>query len=406
MFRGFVMIMYDYKISVILVTSNASKSIAGLINSIALQDFKDFELIVIDDASQDDTLKIIRENLRGSGINYRIYLNKEPKGLEFSRNYGIGLSKGRYLVFVEDDGMLYFYHLSRLWGPLNPDRNSESLKNTRIDLSALDAGVDFEKLDDEFDLNSKENSISQDDVDSVFIKGLTLDSKDEFVGFDSCNFDSILNLARRNNHNVNSLSLLNLISLNDLPFSLNYMIYDREILDRHDIHFREDYSYFADLDFAVRYLLYCNKIRFINTYTYYEYIDMENMTFQDVLNPLHHLDELDGIASYLNELSSKNSDFAVLSNQLETRYVPKLVYERINTLIDYNYPKDEIIKVIKSLDLNSRLSKFKSMDKSDYKFKAQINLIVHNFSLYHSMRKRFKRDNTKTNKEYLDLLKI
>ena len=98
-----------------------------------------------------------------------------------------------YIVFVEDDGMLYFYHLSRLWGPLNPDRNSESFKNTRIDLSALDGEVDFEKLDDEFDLNSKENSISPDDVDSVFIKGLTLDSKDEFIGFDSYDFDSILN---------------------------------------------------------------------------------------------------------------------------------------------------------------------------------------------------------------------
>ena len=55
-----VIIMYEYKISVILVTSNASKSIAGLINSITLQDFKDFELIVIDDASQDDTLNIVR----------------------------------------------------------------------------------------------------------------------------------------------------------------------------------------------------------------------------------------------------------------------------------------------------------------------------------------------------------
>lgn len=401
-----VIIMYEYKISVILVTSNASKSIAGLINSIALQDFKDFELIVIDDASQDDTLNILRENLKGSSINYRIYLNKESKGLEASRNYAIGISKGRYLVFVEDDGMLYFYHLSRLWGPLNPDRNSESFKNTRIDLSALDGEVDFEKLDDEFDLNSKENSISPDDVDSVFIKGLTLDSKDEFIGFDSYDFDSILNLARRNNHNVNSLSLINLISLHELPFSINYMIYDREILDRQDIRFREDCSCFADLDFAVRYLLYCDRIRFINTYTYYEYLDMENMTFQDVLNPLYHLDELDGIASYLDGLSSKNTDFGVISSQFETRHIPKLVFDRINSLIDYNYPKEEIMKIMKSLDLSSRLQKFKPKSRSDYKFKVQLDLIVRNFSLYHSMRKRFKRDNTKTNKEYLDLLKI
>ena len=377
--------MYEYKISVILVTSNASRSIAGLINSIALQDFKDFELIVIDDASQDDTLNILRENLKGSSINYRIYLNKESKGLEASRNYAIGISKGRYLVFVEDDGMLYFYHLSRLWGPLNPDRNSESFKNTRINLSALDGEVDFEKLDDEFDLNSKENSISPDDVDSVFIKGLTLDSKDEFIGFDSYDFDSILNLARRNNHNVNSLSL---------------------ILDRHDIRFREDYSCFSDLDFAVRYLLYCNRIRFINTYTYYEYLDLETMTFQDVLNPLYHLDELEGIASYLEGLSSKNTDFGVISNQFETRHIPKLVFDRINSLIDYNYPKEEIMKTMKSLDLDSRLKKFKPKSRSDYKFKVQLDLIVRNFSLYHSMRKRFKRDNTKTNKEYLDLLKI
>ena len=250
------------------------------------------------------------------------------------------------------------------------------------------------------------NDSFPDDVDSVFIKGLTLDSKDEFIGFDSYDFDSILNLARRNNHNVNSLSLINLISLHELPFSINYMIYDREILDRHDIRFREDYSCFSDLDFAVKYLLYCNRIRFINTYTYYKYLDMETMTFQDVLNPLYHLDELEGIASYLEGLSSKNTDFGVISSQFETRHIPKLVFDRINSLIDYNYPKEEIMKTMKSLDLDSRLKKFKPKSRSDYKFKVQLDLIVRNFSLYHSMRKRFKRDNTKTNKEYLDLLKI
>ena len=215
-----------------------------------------------------------------------------------------------------------------------------------------------------------------------------------------------MNLARRNNHNVNSLSLINLISLHELPFSINYMIYDREILDRQDIRFREDYSCFADLEFAVRYLLYCDRIRFINTYTYYEYLDLENMTFQDVLNPLYHLDELDGIASYLDGLSSKNTDFGVISSQFETRHIPKLVFDRINSLIDYNYPKEEIMKIMKSLDLSSRLQKFKPINRSDYKLKVQLDLIVRNFSLYCSMRKRFKRDNTKTNKEYLDLLKI
>ena len=184
------------------------------------------------------------------------------------------------------------------------------------------------------------------------------------------------------------------------------MIYDREILDRQDIRFREDYSCFADLEFAVRYLLYCDRIRFINTYTYYEYLDMENMTFQDVLNPLYHLDELDGIASYLDGLSSKNTDFGVISSQFETRHIPKLVFDRINSLIDYNYPKEEIMKIMKSLDLSSRLQKFKPINRSDYKLKVQLDLIVRNFSLYCSMRKRFKRDNTKTNKEYLDLLKI
>ena len=172
-------------------------------------------------------------------------------------------------------------------------------------------------------------------MDSVFIKGLALDSKDEFIGFDSCNFDSILNLARRNHHNVNSLSLINLISLHELPFSLNYMIYDRKIIEANDIRFREDFSCFRELDFAVRYLLHCNRIRFINTYTYYEYMDLEEMTFQDILSPLQHLEELDEIASYLKGLSSKNSDFAVISNHFKERYVPILVFEKINSLIDF-----------------------------------------------------------------------
>src|SRR5438270_280343 len=90
------------KISVIMPAYNAQKYISQAIESILNQTFKDFELIIIDDASQDNTAKIIGDFARKD--NRIIYLrNKENLKLSKALNLGIKKAQGKYIARMDAD---------------------------------------------------------------------------------------------------------------------------------------------------------------------------------------------------------------------------------------------------------------------------------------------------------------
>ena len=94
--------------SIIIPTYNRAIFISKAIESVLNQSFKDFELIIIDDASTDDT-EITIKQFKDSRIIYsRNNINKERC---ISRNNGIKLSKGKYLCFLDSDDWYKENHL-------------------------------------------------------------------------------------------------------------------------------------------------------------------------------------------------------------------------------------------------------------------------------------------------------
>jgi glycosyltransferase involved in cell wall biosynthesis len=87
-------------VSVIMPAYNAAPYIRDAVNSILEQQLKNLELIVIDDASTDETA-----NLLASFTDPRmvIHRNEENKGIVFSRNRGIALAKGKYIAILDSD---------------------------------------------------------------------------------------------------------------------------------------------------------------------------------------------------------------------------------------------------------------------------------------------------------------
>ena len=77
--------MTDRKISVIMSVYNGEKSIEKSINSILEQTFKDFELLVLDDLSNDSTPEILKKFKHDSRV--KIYSNDKNIGLTKSLNY-------------------------------------------------------------------------------------------------------------------------------------------------------------------------------------------------------------------------------------------------------------------------------------------------------------------------------
>ena len=88
------------KVSVIIPTHNRAESLRSAITSVLNQTYQDFEIIIIDDASKDNTREVIA-HFSDTRIKY-IY-NQLGKGDAGSRNIGIINSSGEYIALLDDD---------------------------------------------------------------------------------------------------------------------------------------------------------------------------------------------------------------------------------------------------------------------------------------------------------------
>ena len=89
------------KISVIIPVYNAELYLKRCIDSILNQSFKSFEIIAIDDGSKDSSFKIL-SGYQQFSPNIRI-LSRENKGAAYTRNEGIKLAKGEFIMFIDSD---------------------------------------------------------------------------------------------------------------------------------------------------------------------------------------------------------------------------------------------------------------------------------------------------------------
>lgn len=91
--------MNEMIVSVIIPAFNSEQYIAECIDSVLVQTFQDFEIIIIDDGSTDDTVSIISEYK-----NDRIKLfHQDNSGSAAARNYGVKQSSGIWIAFIDAD---------------------------------------------------------------------------------------------------------------------------------------------------------------------------------------------------------------------------------------------------------------------------------------------------------------
>lgn len=89
-------------LTVIIPTYNSEKFIGNILSSLASQIFKNFSIIIVDDASSDNTISIIKEQCK-QNPQIKLISLKENHGVSYTRNIGIHNAKTPYITFIDSD---------------------------------------------------------------------------------------------------------------------------------------------------------------------------------------------------------------------------------------------------------------------------------------------------------------
>ncbi len=130
--------MDSIKVSVIMPSYNSEQFLHATIDSVINQTFTEWELIVIDDCSSDNSNKIIDEYMQKSEKVKLISL-KHNSGPAIARNRGIEESKGRYIAFLDSDD---------LW---HPDKLSKQLSFMKKEDASL-SFTGYKRIDERSDM--------------------------------------------------------------------------------------------------------------------------------------------------------------------------------------------------------------------------------------------------------------
>jgi glycosyltransferase involved in cell wall biosynthesis len=90
-------------VSIVICTQNRAESLDKLaLDSITRSNYSNFEVIIVNDASTDDTIKVF-EKYKNKIKKIKIINNKNSKGLCYARNLGVRYCEGEIIAFTDDD---------------------------------------------------------------------------------------------------------------------------------------------------------------------------------------------------------------------------------------------------------------------------------------------------------------
>ena len=298
--------MNNIKVSVIVPVYNSSKYICQTLNSIINQDFTDYEIIVIDDGSTDNSLDIAFEELSKSTIPHKI-IHQKNSGVSIARNHGIEVSRGDYIVFVDSDDLISKNHLSELY-------------NGKSDFSIIQlVKKDGDKLSSHHNYTEK------------------LISCEEFIEME---------LEMK------------------IPFNFCQLTYKSSIIRANNLKFNPEIIYGEDTDFALRALSYGENIAISNEVTYFYIQHSGSSVSTSKLKRFEFINVLEDLSEFYKKNNKDN-----LARLVTTSRIPKAIFGNMNYFFYNSYDYDDVINKMNELDLFSKLSKYEGDVKFRFKIK-------------------------------------
>ncbi len=209
------------KISVVIPTYNSEKTIKETIDSVLNQTFADFELIIINDGSQDSTLDIVSQ-IQDSRLKIFSF---ENAGGNVSRNRGLHQATGEFVSFLDADD---------IW---TPDKLANQLKalQENVDAKVAYSWTDYIDENGDFLFSGTHNTFNGDVYEKLLVNNFLENGSNpliyrkaliELAGFDESlkaaqDWDMWLRLAAKYNFvGVPSVDILYRVSANSLSTNL------------------------------------------------------------------------------------------------------------------------------------------------------------------------------------------
>jgi hypothetical protein len=112
-------------VTVALTVFNYANVVHEALRSVSLSTFQDFELVVVDDASTDESRSVVERTLRDlPWVPAKVIARGENGGLPAARNLAVAEGRGEYVFILDADNMVYPHALERLVAALAEDRDA------------------------------------------------------------------------------------------------------------------------------------------------------------------------------------------------------------------------------------------------------------------------------------------
>ena len=257
------------KISFIIPVFNCDRYLESCIENIFCIELSNYEVILVDDGSTDDSYRICRE--LSHNYSQIVAIHQENRGAASARNRGIMQSKGKFIVFLDADDSF--------------DSNG---------LSELLARMDFDESID------------------VAIYGMTFDYYKNGICYRSDDISYPLPGLKKEFHWRSELTdMYDSYALS----SVCNKVFRKDIIDRERLLFNEKMFIYEDLEFFLRYLSFCKNI-YISSECIYHYRQSE-----DEGNAGRRLKRIPHIASLVDQIEAAAEGLIQVSedNQVATQ---------------------------------------------------------------------------------------
>jgi len=282
------------KLSVIIPVYNAEKTILRCIDSLLNQTFQDMEVIIIDDCGQDDSIKIIQNQIVEHSQKNKFHFAKTAvnSGPGPARNIGLQMAQGEYIAFVDSDD----------W--VEPDMYS-TLYETAIQHSA---DMCYCRAIWEDPKKNRQRILSNISVKSG-------DFSDENKRHFLTNFKSYF----------------------------WFYIFRREIINKHNITFPSEKAA-EDIYFLTCNILYAERIAYVDKPMYHYVYDSNSLS--KLKNEKRYLDKL-SVFRQLFDYAKKHNLYEEYKQELQFIYLRKAYLPAvISYLTDAKRPKIKILREI------------------------------------------------------------